>query len=72
MSNDPKDTVVDLSKLMQGQSQTPIQTFMPNISASSIAAMITGCNESAIGLVGNNTSHIMVETINQKCKHLIF
>lgn len=54
MSNDPKDTVVDLSKLMQGQSQTSIQTPMPTISDSSIAAMLTSCNEGTIlGLVGN-------------------
>lgn len=54
MSNDPKNTVVDLSKLMQGQSQTPVPTPMPTISDSSIAAMLTSCTEGAeLGLVGN-------------------
>ena len=54
MSNDPRDTVVDLSKLMQGQSQTSVQTPIPTISDSSIAAMLTSCNEGAeLGLVGN-------------------
>ena len=52
MSNDPKDTVVDLAKLMQGQSQTPVQTPIPTISPSSISAMLTSCNESA-ELVGH-------------------
>lgn len=52
MSNDPKDTVVDLAKLMQGQSQTPVQTPIPTISPSSISAMLTSCNEGA-ELVGH-------------------
>lgn len=52
MSNDPKDTVVDLSKLMQSQSQQPVQTPMMTIPASSIATMLTSCNE-GFELVGN-------------------
>ena len=52
MSNDPRDIVVDLSKLMQGQSQTPVQIPIPAISPDSISAMISSCNESA-ELVGH-------------------
>ena len=48
MSNDPKDTVVDLSKLMRSQSQAPV----PTIPRSSISAMLTSCNEGA-ELIGN-------------------
>lgn len=48
MSNDPKDAVVDVSKLMQSQSQTPLQ---PSISTSSDSSrhtpLITVCNESS-------------------------
>lgn len=63
MSNDPKDTVVDISKLMQGQSQTPLQTSIPTISDSSRAALLTVCNENG-GLVGNE--HF---TYNGETKH---
>ena len=63
MSNDPKDTVVDMSKLMQSQSQTPLQTSIPTISDSSRAALLTVCNENG-GLVGNE--HF---TYNGETKH---
>lgn len=63
MSNDPKDTVVDMSKLMQSQSQTPLQTSIPTISDSSRAALLTVCNENG-GLVGNE--HF---TYNGEAKH---
>lgn len=54
MSNDPKDIVVDVSKLMQGQSQPLVQTPTASIPDSSIATMLTSCNEGAgLGLVGN-------------------
>ena len=45
MSNDPKDTVVDLSKLMQGQQ--PVSTPAPP----QAPVMLTTCNEGA-NLVG--------------------
>lgn len=63
MSNDPKDTVVDMSKLMQSQSQTPLQISIPTISDSSRAALLTVCNENG-GLVGNE--HF---TYNGETKH---
>ena len=31
MSNDPKDTVADLSKLVRSQSQAPAKTSIPTI-----------------------------------------
>ena len=65
MRNDPKDTVVDMSKLMQSQSQsqTPLQISIPIISDSSRAALLTVCNENG-GLVGNE--HF---TYNGETKH---
>lgn len=63
MSNDPKDAVVDLSKLMQSQSQTPQQTSIPTISNRSRAEMLTSCNESG-DLVGKE--HF---TYNGDAKH---
>ncbi len=63
MSNDPKDTVVDVSKLMQSQSQTPLQTSIPTIPDSSRAALLTVCNENG-GLVGNENF-----TYNGETKH---
>lgn len=44
MSNDPKDTVADLSKLVRSQSQAPAKTSIPTIPRSSISAMLTSCN----------------------------
>ena len=52
MSNDPKDTVVDLSKLVRSQSQAPVKAPIPTIPRSSISAMLTSCNEGA-ELIGN-------------------
>ena len=52
MSNDPKDTVADLSKLVRSQSQAPARTSIPTIPRSSISAMFTSCNEST-ELIGN-------------------
>lgn len=53
MSNDPKDTVVDLSKLVRSQSQAPVKTPVPTIiPRSSRSAMLTSCNEGA-ELIGN-------------------
>lgn len=51
MSNDPKDAVVDLSKMMTGQPATPTQT----IPVSASPSMITPCNEGA-NLIGVETS----------------
>lgn len=45
MSNDPKDAVVDLAKLMRSQTPTPPST--PIIPVSTTSNMITSCNESA-------------------------
>lgn len=63
MSNDPKDTVVDMSKLMQSQSQTPLQLSIPTISDSSRTALHTVCNEN-VRLVGN-----ALFTYNDETKH---
>ena len=52
MSNDPKDTVADLSKLVRSQSQAPAKTSIPTIPRSSISAMLTSCN-AATELIGN-------------------
>ena len=52
MSNDPKDTVADLSKLVRSQSQAPAKTSIPTIPRSSISAMLTSCNEGT-GLIAN-------------------
>ena len=53
MSNDPKDTVADLSKLVRSQSQAPAKTSIPTIPRSSISAMLTSCNE-VTELIGND------------------
>ena len=52
MSNDPKDTVADLSKLVRSQSQAPAKTSIPTIPRSSISAMLTSCYEGT-ELIGN-------------------
>ena len=52
MSNDPKDTVADLSKLVRSQSQAPAKTSIPTIPRSSISAMLTSCN-GVTELIGN-------------------
>ena len=52
MSNDPKDTVADLSKLVRSHSQAPAKTSIPTIPRSSISAMLTSCNEGT-ELIGN-------------------
>lgn len=41
MSNDPKDAVVDISKLMGGQSSSGSEIIVPS-------SMITSCNEGAL------------------------
>lgn len=50
MSNDPKDTVVDLSKLMRGQSSANKSTLFPPTNETS--TMVTSCNE-GVNLIGN-------------------
>ena len=52
MSNDPKDTKVDLSKLAKSQPQATKSASTKTIKTSSTSSMITSCNESA-GLVGH-------------------
>ena len=56
MSNDPKDAVVDISKLMVGQSSTPKQ----NIPAGTQSSMITLCNEGAhIDMASSNDKSLI-------------
>lgn len=52
MSNDPKDTTIDLSKLVRRQSQAPVKAPIPTIPRSSISATLTSCKEGA-RLIGN-------------------
>lgn len=53
MSNAPKNTVVDLSKLMVGQGgQTSVNISIPTTPASTTPSMITSCNEGA-NLIGH-------------------
>lgn len=47
MSNDPKDAVVDLLKLMQSNRQTQGTKIIPIIQNNPKANMIKKCNESA-------------------------
>jgi predicted AlkP superfamily phosphohydrolase/phosphomutase len=65
VSNDPKDAVVDLSKLMNSQSQAPLQTSIPTISDSSRATLLTVCNENG-NLVGNEYFTYNGETKHEK------
>lgn len=51
MSNDPKDAVVDFSKLTTGQPETSTQTIL----SSTRPSMITSCNEGA-NLIGVETN----------------
>lgn len=57
MSNDPKDAVIDLSKLKKGQSSMPKPK--PTISTSPISNMITICNEGA-SMIGHEMNEKMV------------
>jgi len=53
MNNDPKETVVDLSKLMVGQGgQTSVNNSIPTTPVSATPSMITSCNEGA-NLIGH-------------------
>lgn len=58
MSNDPKDTMVDLSKLMVGQGgQTSVNISVQTTPVSATPSMITSCNEGA-NLIGHeNFTH---------------
>ena len=56
MSNDPKDAVVDLSKLMKGwQDSNSSEAQVQASSATSDNYLITICNESAGTLMGYET-----------------
>ena len=50
MSNDPKDAVVDLSKLVR--SQTPAPEPTPVVPNGTTANMITSCNE-GVNMIGH-------------------
>lgn len=49
MSNDPKDAVVDLSKLVRNQTSVPAPT--PVVPTDSTVSMITSCNED-VNMIG--------------------
>lgn len=51
MSNDPKDTVVDLSKLVRTSASTPLKT-PSNTNKMNASTLLTTCNESA-DLIGH-------------------
>lgn len=63
MSNDPKDAVVDLSKLMRSQTPTPTPT--PIIPVSTTSNMITNCNEGA-GMIGHELSTLNEQMIGHE------
>ncbi len=54
MNNDPKDTVVDMTKLMRSQLQSSVKAPIPIIPKDSISKMLTTCNESAESAGNNN------------------
>lgn len=63
MSNDPKDAVVDLSKLVR--SQIPASEPTPVVSTGTPANMITSCTE-CVGMIGHETFNFDGEAKKQK------
>lgn len=60
MSNDPKDAVVDLAKLMRSQVTTSTPTSIPVIPVGATNSMITSCNEGT-NMIGHELS-----TLNER------
>lgn len=63
MSNDPKDAVVDLSKLVRNQ--TPAPTPTPVVPTGSTANMITSCNE-GVNMIGHELSTLNEQMIGHE------
>lgn len=61
MSNDPKDAIVDLSKLMRSQAPTSI----PTIPVGATNSMITNCNEGT-NMIGHELSTLNEQMIGHE------
>lgn len=67
MSNDPKDAVVDLGKLMRSQSATSTPTSIPVIPVDATNSMITSCNEET-NMIGHENFNCDDSTEKKKPK----
>lgn len=65
MSNDPKDAVVDLSKLMRSQAPTSTPTSIPTIPVGATNSMITNCNEGT-NMIGHELSTLNEQMIGHE------
>ena len=63
MSNDPKDAVVDMTKLVR--SQTPAPEPTPVVPNGTTANMITSCNE-GVNMIGHENFSLDDDTKKQK------
>lgn len=64
MSNDPKDAVVDLAKLMGSSAPTPTPAPIPTIPVDATSKMITYCNEGT-NMIGHELSTLNEQMIGQ-------